>query len=352
MSEDKPQTKKYHYVYEITNIYNGMRYIGARSCNCLPKDDIKYISSSKYLKKAIKEEGLDHFNKLILAIFPTREKALAYEIFLHNCFNVNKDPMFYNKAKQTSTRFECIMYGPDNPLYGKNRSEETKQKISKANLGRHRSTEEKKEIGRRRRKRIYSEEARQGMKNSQKGEKSPGYGKPLSQEHKNKIGKKSRQELRYIYITPVGEFTTAKKAGEVLHCSKNAILYRCRDEFEGYSRKLVENPYTEKREKIKELSEKGFRTSEIVKELGITRETVWVWKKKLGLLNQVKIKLTPAKVLEIRYLYDNGTPIKIIEKEFKLGKTQIRKIGKRQSWSNIPEELSPIDPNWQKNYCC
>ncbi len=95
MTEDKPQSQKYHYVYEITNIYNGMRYFGARSSKVKPELDTAYMSSSPTLKAAIKEEGLSHFSKLILAVFPTREKALDYEIFLHKRFDVGKNLNFY-----------------------------------------------------------------------------------------------------------------------------------------------------------------------------------------------------------------------------------------------------------------
>lgn len=39
----------YHYTYRITNKIEGMHYYGARSCDCLPKEDIgiKYFSSSR-----------------------------------------------------------------------------------------------------------------------------------------------------------------------------------------------------------------------------------------------------------------------------------------------------------------
>lgn len=53
--KDPAKAKKYHYTYLILNITNDMKYIGARSCDCLPKLDTKYMSSSKYVEKAIKE---------------------------------------------------------------------------------------------------------------------------------------------------------------------------------------------------------------------------------------------------------------------------------------------------------
>ena len=50
-----------------------------------------------------------------------------YEIQLHEEFNVSKNYLFFNKAKQKTTGFSC---GPGqlNPFYGKKHTEEYKQK--------------------------------------------------------------------------------------------------------------------------------------------------------------------------------------------------------------------------------
>ena len=40
-----------HYVYEITNLVNGKKYIGKRSCSCSIEQD-KYMGSGKILKQA------------------------------------------------------------------------------------------------------------------------------------------------------------------------------------------------------------------------------------------------------------------------------------------------------------
>lgn len=95
----------FHYVYKIDDVDNNMSYIGARSSKCYPTED-SYMSSSKYLQEAIKQKGLDKFKKTILAIFSTRVDAVDYEIRLHDYFDVGNNPNFYNKAKQTSTKFD------------------------------------------------------------------------------------------------------------------------------------------------------------------------------------------------------------------------------------------------------
>jgi len=388
MAEDKPQPQKYHYVYEITNIYNGMRYFGARTSKNLPRNDTKYMGSSKSLKKAIKEEGLSCFSKLVLAVFPTREKSLAYEVFLHKRFNVDKDPAFYNKARQTSTGFSFSASGPDHPKYGthpkgrklteeekeklrlsaikantgKKRSEESKQKQSNTTkgthmgenhhmYGKHPKEKTRKKLSEKRRKKIRPLEFRKNMSKARSGEKNPQYGKPLSQEHRDKIGKSLLTRDTYIYVTPIGEFSTASSAAKALQCFRGTIIKRCKQEFEGYSLKLARNM---KKEEFENLYEKGFSILEIEKIINVRNNVLYRWKhEKEGTTpNGVGIKLTPTKVLEIRYLYDIGAPMGVLEKEFDLGRTQIYRIGKRQNWTHIPEELSPIDPSWQKNYCC
>jgi len=42
----------------------------------------------------------------VLAEFPTRYDAVCHEIFLHSFYDVAKNEMFYNRAKQTSTGFD------------------------------------------------------------------------------------------------------------------------------------------------------------------------------------------------------------------------------------------------------
>lgn len=96
------QQNKFHYTYLLLD-NNGKMYIGARSCIVHPIDD-NYWSSSKYVLNAI-TKGIK-FNKQILSIWNTRKEAINHEILLHEIFDVAKNQSFYNKAKQTSTKFD------------------------------------------------------------------------------------------------------------------------------------------------------------------------------------------------------------------------------------------------------
>lgn len=92
----------YHYTYQLQDKFSNMKYIGKRSCKCLPEEDIHYWGSSKHLPKDVK---LTH-TKTILKTHTTAKEAIAYEMFLHYLLQVSTNPEYYNKAKQTSIGFD------------------------------------------------------------------------------------------------------------------------------------------------------------------------------------------------------------------------------------------------------
>ncbi len=97
-----------HYVYQIIHKWSGRRYVGVRSCDGRPEEDIgiKYFSSSRD-KAFIEEQRMfkHKFNYEVLEEFDTREAAIKREIEIHDFCDIANNPDFYNKAKQTSTGF-------------------------------------------------------------------------------------------------------------------------------------------------------------------------------------------------------------------------------------------------------
>ena len=96
-----------------------------------------------------------------MAYSRTAEGAAWFEINFHNVFNVALDPQYVNRAKQTSTKFDRTgiptsddhkkrigesLKGEKNPNFGKPRSEEVKQKIRKKKTGILRSEEVKRKL--------------------------------------------------------------------------------------------------------------------------------------------------------------------------------------------------------------
>lgn len=69
---------KYHYVYRI-DLKDGRFYIGSRSCNCRPEDDIKYFGSSDIVQEYVNQNSISHITKSIISIFFTSREAKSYE---------------------------------------------------------------------------------------------------------------------------------------------------------------------------------------------------------------------------------------------------------------------------------
>ncbi len=99
----------YHYVYRITNLVENKHYYGKRSTKTLPHLDLghRYFSSSvdKEFIKDQKENPTNYRYKIIFT-FNNANKAVTFEIRLHNKFNVGINPNFYNNAIQTASGFD------------------------------------------------------------------------------------------------------------------------------------------------------------------------------------------------------------------------------------------------------
>ena len=163
--------RKYHYVYRITNTQENKHYYGVRSSKVEPKLDlgIKYFSSSTD-KEFIKEQKENKyiFKYKIIKQFDSRKEANQFEIDLHWKFDVARNESFYNRAKATLVSF-CIE--------GYKHTEETREKQSKARLGK-----------------SLSDETKAKLSKSKKGKPSSRKGKNITQEHKDNIIK-AKQEI-------------------------------------------------------------------------------------------------------------------------------------------------------------
>ena len=122
----------YHYTYMSIDPVDGRRYIGSRSCRCLPKEDTKYFGS--YKDKSFKPQ-----EKIILKTFSSRKKAFKHEIYLHFVLDVAVSNKFANRARVTTTGFTWAgQHHSDETIAklriaGKNMSQETRDKIRQKN---------------------------------------------------------------------------------------------------------------------------------------------------------------------------------------------------------------------------
>ena len=116
---------KYFYTYYSYEEF-GRGYIGKRECECLPEKDIDYLGS-------FKDKTFKPTQKIILETFDTVEEALGAECILHDFYEVDINPHFANKARQTSTKFYYItpkefISGDKNPA----KRPEVRQKLKEA----------------------------------------------------------------------------------------------------------------------------------------------------------------------------------------------------------------------------
>jgi hypothetical protein len=172
--------KKYFYVYYSYEEY-GRGYIGCRVCDCFPENDIKYFGSYR-------DKTFYPTQKIILETFDSVEKALEAECVLHNFYEVDKNPHFANRAKQTSKKFYCRSFGEDNP----SKRDDVKEKIRAGKLGENnpaKRPEVREKLSASAKNRRASEETKRKMSESHKGRVSPKgmLGKKHTEEQKQKM---------------------------------------------------------------------------------------------------------------------------------------------------------------------
>jgi len=170
--------KDCHYIYySWDNLGRG--YIGVRSCACAPELDTKYFGS-------FKDKTFQPTSKVIIKTFPTRSDAVRAEIQMHNLFNVGVEPHFANRAKQRSDKFDTsgvelseehrrkqseAMRGEQHPNFGKQLTEETRQKMSKAHTGKIVSEETRQKMSKAHTGKIVSEKTRKKQSEVRRGER-------------------------------------------------------------------------------------------------------------------------------------------------------------------------------------
>lgn len=150
-------------IYKTTNLVNGKQYIGKDT-----KNKPSYLGSGAVLKKAIQKYGKENFKKEIIEVCPTHEELKEREEYWLNYYDAGNNPKFYNRHNYSYGAGS----GEKNPMFGKNHSNEVKEKLKSIFIGR-----------------IISDETRKKMSESKRG-------KRFTEEHKNRISQ-SRMGKNY-----------------------------------------------------------------------------------------------------------------------------------------------------------
>jgi group I intron endonuclease len=175
-----------HYIYKITNMLNGKIYIGQSKDDKHRWRQHLYFAkhpekTGQYIHRAMAKYGAENFIFEVIDCALNQWQADCIETCLIQEYDSRNKESGYNIKPGGGAQG-----GPDNPMFGKKRpmSEETKKKISASNKGQ--VPWSKGKTG------VYSEETIATMNASKKGV-------PLTEEHKQKLseahlGKKQTAE--------------------------------------------------------------------------------------------------------------------------------------------------------------
>jgi len=115
-------------IYKITNLINNKIYVEQEYRN-----RPNYLGSGKRIRQAILKYGKENFKKEILQECNSTIELDKYEIYWIKELDATNREIGYNISE--GGKVNRTMRGENNPFYGKRRSKETKQKMSKAKKG-------------------------------------------------------------------------------------------------------------------------------------------------------------------------------------------------------------------------
>jgi hypothetical protein len=176
----------------------GRGYIGKRECYCLPKEDIKYFGS-------FKDKTFRPTQKIILDIFETKEEALRAEVSLHDFYQVDINPHFANKAKQTAVGFSYDRTGEKNSqkwfdrMTGDNhpgKREEVREKQRQAQLKLGENHSSRRPEGRERAREVFTGDRNPNRSPEGRERCSQTMSTPERKILSRKVGRKTLQALR------------------------------------------------------------------------------------------------------------------------------------------------------------
>jgi group I intron endonuclease len=194
-------------IYKIVNIINNKIYIGS-SNNIINRwklhrrDLFKNKHDNFHLQFSWNKYGEDNFifeiveevldktlllerEQYYLDFYKSYEKEIGY-----NILKIAGNSLGFKHTEETKQKLSELNKGKKSIWYGKKHTEETKRKISESNMGKHISSEkERLRLSKLHKGKKLSQEQKDRMSESHKGEKNHFYGKRHSQETKEKISK-------------------------------------------------------------------------------------------------------------------------------------------------------------------
>lgn len=222
-------------IYKIINILNDKMYIGQTWQKLFTRFyQHKYSKDCPKLYNAMVKYGINNFIIEPICSVMTQKDADEFENYfiskynsIKNGYNIKNGGSYGRHSEETKKKLTELNLGENNPMfgkcgalhhnYGKQISEEQKQKLLNANLGK-----------------IASDATKQKMSEAHMGEKNHNYGKSMSDEQKRKISiartgtKMSKETKQKISIANSGrqyseldiqKYKDAAPRGEMHHAA-------------------------------------------------------------------------------------------------------------------------------------
>lgn len=208
-TKEKVIEEPYGFIYITTNMVNGKRYLGQKRFDEWNKWKT-YLGSGKAFKNALKKYGKENFSRNIIYFCYSEEELNKVEYDLSVFLNVVESEDWYNleyggngcsgyhHTEETKRHLSEIFSGENHPWYGRHHSEESKAIMSEkrkgvtpANKGKQATEDTKQKLREAwvNRPRVFSDDVKQKMSAAHSGEKNHNYGKPMSDEVKEKLSK-------------------------------------------------------------------------------------------------------------------------------------------------------------------
>jgi hypothetical protein len=186
------------YLYKWTHIPSKKWYVGSRTAkNCHLNDG--YLTSSKQVKKMILEQP-NEWQRTILFV-GDKDEIRALETEVLELFNAKSDDHSYNLHNQNK-QFVCTGH-----------SQEIKQKIAKAQIGKKKPKQSIAMTGRKRK----PEDVKKWADKLR--------GVPKSEQHKKNLKQSKRKT---IYYTPAGVFYSSREAAQANNIPRSTMLNYCK----------------------------------------------------------------------------------------------------------------------------
>lgn len=336
----------------ILNKINGKKYIG-QTRNLEIRWEIGHKKSlnknkhfNSHLQQSWNKYGGKNFEFVVIRIFQNYRQDLLdrYEDYWIQFYDTLDSKKGYNKrrggsngtlgieARKKLSEKAKLRIGEKNPFYGKSHTEETIEKIRKANINR------PKEIHGFYRKN-HSIETKNKLSEKAKlkiGEKNPFYGKSHAEETKKKIGKAS--EGRQSFLGRKHSEESKKKMSESHKDVPLSLETRRKISESNKGRTVTE----ETRKKISEGNKNKIVSKETREKQRIAHKGKKLsesHKKSLSLAgtgeNNPSAKLTNDIVLIIADEIREGKPLKELSKKFNISITTLQRIRNGATWTHI-----------------